>query len=265
MIEVKSRREIELMRRAGMVVGETLYALCKATEPGVTTGELAELAGEVIAGYGAENAFLGYETDDSRPPYPGIVCISINEEVVHGIPGSRKIEKGDIVTFDVGTRLDGYCGDGAGTVIVGEVPEQVRKLVDVTLKSLHNGIARAVVGNRIRDIGRAVQLTAESAGFGVVREMVGHGVGRDVHESPQVPNYVTAGQSPKLMPGLTIAIEPMLTAGDWHVVELDDYWTVSTRDGSLAAHFEHTIAVTENGPKILTLRENGKEGFDLTV
>ena len=175
MIELKSRREIELMRSAGIIVGETIYELCKAAEPGVTTDELNELAGKTIARYGAESAFLHYVVDDARTPYPGIVCISINEEVVHGIPCSRKIEVGDVISFDVGTRLEGFCGDGAGTVIVGDAPKEVKRLVDVTRQSLYNGIEQAVVGNKIVDIGRAVQLTAESAGFGVVREMVGHG------------------------------------------------------------------------------------------
>jgi methionyl aminopeptidase len=263
MIEIKSKREVELMRSAGMVVAETLYVLCKATEPGITTAELNELAGKTIAEYGAESAFLNYSVDDNRVPYPGIVCISVNEEIVHGIPGPRKIESGDIVSFDVGTRLDGFCGDGAGTVIVGDVPKEVRKLVDVTRQSLYNGIEQADVGNRIRDIGRAVQVTAESAGFGVVREMVGHGIGKEVHEEPQVPNFVIGGFSPKLVPGITIAIEPMITMGDWHLKELNDKWTLVTVDGSLSAHFEHTVAVTEDGPLILTLRKNGKAGFDL--
>lgn len=263
MIELKSRREIELMRSAGMIVGETIYELCKAAEPGVTTEELNELAGKTIARYGAESAFLHYVVDDARDPYPGIVCISINEEVVHGIPCSRRIEAGDIISFDVGTRLEGFCGDGAGTVIVGDVPKEVKRLVDVTRQSLYNGIEQAVIGNRIVDIGRAVQLTAESAGFGVVREMVGHGIGKEVHEEPQVPNFVARGFSPKIAEGLVIAIEPMITMGDWRLKELDDGWTVITADKSLSAHFEHTVAVTEDGPMILTLRENGKAGFDL--
>jgi len=264
MIEVKSRRELELMRNAGIVVAETLYRLSKATEPGVTTAELNELAGNTIAEYGAESAFLNYRIDDLRPPYPGIVCISVNEEVVHGIPGARILKSGDIVSYDVGTRLEDFCGDGAGTFAVGDISKEAMRLIDVTRTTLYNGIEQATVGNRIRDIGRAAQLTAESAGYGVVREMVGHGIGREVHEDPQVPNYVAGGFSPKLFSGMTIAIEPMLTIGDWRIKELKDKWTVVTSDGKLSAHFEHTIAITEDGPEILTLRENGKAGFSLT-
>ncbi len=262
MIELKSAREIELMRKAGIVVGETLHVLFEATEPGVTTAELNELAGKTIESYGAESAFLHYVVDDQCPPYPGIVCISVNDEVVHGIPGQRKIESGDLVSFDVGTRLEGFCGDGAGTIIVGDALKDVRRLVDVTRQSLYNGIERTVAGNHIRDISRSVQVTVESARFGIVREMVGHGIGKEVHEEPQVPNFVTSGYSPKLVPGMTLAIEPMVTMGDWRLKELDDKWTLVTADGSLSAHFEHTVAITENGPVILTLRENGKAGFD---
>lgn len=264
MIELKSAREIDLMRAAGMVVGETLYTLCKATEPGVTTAQLNELAGKTIKSYGAESAFLHYEVDNLRDPYPGIVCISINEEVVHGIPGPREIQEGDLVSFDVGTRLEGFCGDGAGTIIVGDAPKEIKRLVDVTRQSLYNGIEQAVVGNHIRDISRAIQVTVESAKFGVVREMVGHGIGSEVHEKPQVPNFVAKGYSPKLVEGMALAIEPMVTVGDWRLKELDDKWTLVTADGSLSAHFEHSVAITKNGPIILTLRENGKAGFDLT-
>ncbi|RKZ30440.1 type I methionyl aminopeptidase [bacterium] len=263
MIEFKSRREIDLMRRAGVVVAETIYALCKKAKPGITTGELAAVAADVIESYGAESAFLNYRPRGAQKGFPGVVCISINEEVVHGIPGNRKIADGDVVSFDVGVRLDGYCGDGAGTVIVGNASDSAKRLLDITRQCLYNGIEQAVPGNRIKDIGRAVQVTAESAGFGVVRELVGHGIGREVHEEPQVPNFVTTGFSENIRRGLTIAIEPMITAGSWQVVQMDDGWTVSTADKSLAAHYEHTIAVTENGPQILTLRENGKEGFDL--
>jgi len=260
-IEVKSDREIELMRRAGIVVGETIYALCKTVRPGITTGELSAVAAKVIESYGAESAFLNYRPEGIRHGFPGVVCISINEEIVHGIPGKRRIAQGDMVSFDVGVRLDGYCADGAGTMIVGNANDGIRRLVDITKQCLHNGIEQAIPGNKIVDIGRAIQLTAESAGFGVVRELVGHGVGREVHEKPQVPNFVSKGFSPVMLEGLTIAIEPMITLGDWHVNEKADGWTITTADGKPAAHFEHTIAVTKNGPKILTLRENGKEGW----
>ena len=262
MIELKSAREINLMRNANMIVAETIFELCKATEPGITTSELNDLALKTITSYGAESAFFGYRVDDDSPPYPGVVCISINEEVVHGIPGSRRIESGDIVSFDVGTKLEGYFGDGAATIAIGDVSKETKRLIEVTLRSLNNGIAHAIIGNKIRDIGRAVQLTAESAGFGVVREMVGHGIGKALHEDPQVPNYVANGYSPRLAEGLTIAIEPMVTVGSWRLKELEDGWTTVTIDGSLSAHFEHSIAVTADGPRILTLRENGKPGFE---
>ena len=262
MIEIKSRREIELMRRAGMIVAETIHVLCKESKPGITTGELGDIAAEVIYGYGAESAFLNYTPAGSSIGFPGVVCISVNEEVVHGIPGKRVLQEGDLVSFDVGTRLDGYCGDGAGSVVIGDnVSERVLTLMDITKQCLHNGIDSAVEGNRISDIGRAVQITAESAGMGVVRALVGHGIGRDVHEDPQVPNYIAPGFSPRIKPGMVIAIEPMITLGDWRVKELDDEWTIVTADNSLSAHFEHTVAITELGPEILTLRDNGKEGF----
>ncbi|HHS49838.1 MAG TPA: type I methionyl aminopeptidase [candidate division Zixibacteria bacterium] len=263
MIVLKSSAELEAMRRSGMVVAETIHALCKNAKVGIATSELNEIAGETIRSFGAESAFLGYRASGTKRGFPGIVCISINEEIVHGIPGERRLEDGDLVSFDVGVRLDGFCGDAAASMIVGEAPEGTKRLLDVTLLALHNGIEQAVAGSRIKDIGRAVQLTAESAGFGVVRDLVGHGIGRNLHEDPQVPNFVSKGYSPKIMPGMTIAIEPMITMGDWHVEELDDEWTIVTRDSSISAHFEHTVAVTEDGPRILTLRENEREGFDL--
>ncbi len=252
------------MGLAGMIVAETIHVLCKNAVIGIETAELNRIAGETIMSFGGKSAFLGYRASGSKKGFPGIVCISINDEVVHGIPGRRKLEDGDLVSFDVGVEIDGYFGDAAGSVIVGSSTEETRRLLEVTHRSLHNGIEQAVVGNKIKDISRAVQVTAESAGFGVVRDLVGHGIGRRLHEDPQVPNFVEGGFSPKITAGMAIAIEPMITAGDWHVEELDDDWTIVTKDGKFAAHFEHTIAVTENGPVILTLRENGKEGFDLT-
>lgn len=264
MIIRKSKREIQLMRNAGMVVAETIYALCKNAKPGITTRELGEIGADVIASYGGKSAFLHYQTPYTPTPYPGVVCISVNDEIVHGIPGDRKLKDGDIVSVDVGVLLEGYHGDAAGTVGVGKIPEKTRKLLEVTRQCLYNGIEKASPGNRIAQIGKAVQQTAEKNGFGVVRELVGHGVGRDLHEDPQVPNYFINGFSPLLKTGMTIAIEPMITMGHWQVKELSDGWTISTLDGSLSAHFEHSVAITENGPQILTLRENGKEGFDIT-
>lgn len=263
MIVLKSAREIEIMRRAGIVVGETIYVLCKSARTGITTGELSDLAERTIKKFGAESAFLGYIPPGYKKGFPGVVCISINEEVVHGIPGERKLLDGDVVSFDVGVKLDGMCADGAGTVIVGKGTPDTIRLLETTKRCLYNGIAQALVGNRISDISSAVQETAEREGFGVIRALVGHGVGTTVHEPPQVPNFVAVGVSPKLKKGTTIAIEPMISLGSWQVVELADGWTIVTQDGSPSAHFEHTIAVAENGPKILTLRENGKEGFCL--
>ena len=264
MIELKSRSEIEAMRRAGAVVAETIHALCKDVHVGVTTAELDRLAGKVIESHGAKSSCLGYGAGKRRKGFPGIVCISVDDEVVHGIPSSRKIHDGDVVSFDVVVELDGYCADAAGSIIVGKPRPGTERLLKVTLESLHHGIEQAIPGNRIRDIGRAVQITAESAGFGVVRDLVGHGIGREPHEDPPVPNFLSRGFSPKIVSGMTIAIEPMITMGTWQVSELDDAWTIVTNDGKSAAHFEHTIAITENGPEILTLLENGKEGFDLT-
>jgi methionyl aminopeptidase len=250
------------MRRAGNIVAETIYALFKSAEVGITTGELARIADGTIRKQGGESAFFNYRPPKMKTAYPGIVCISVNEEVVHGIPGKRKLIEGDVVSFDVGVFYDGYVGDGSGTVIIGEGSPTAKRLVEVTKRCLYRGIEQAVIGNKVSDIGRAVQECAETAGFGVVRDLVGHGVGRKVHESPPVPNFRTAGISPKLRPGMTLAIEPMITAGDWHVAELDDGWTIITADKSLAAHFEHTIAITNGKPEILTLRENGKAGFE---
>ena len=251
------------MRKAGIVVGETIYALCKNAKPGISTRELGEIAATVIGDYGAESAFLNYKPYGAGSGFPGVVCISINEEVVHGIPGKRELASGDIVSFDVGVKLEDYCGDAAGTVAVGEIDRETERLLQVTRDCLENGIDKARSGNRISDIGRSVQVTAESAGFGVVRDLVGHGIGRTVHEDPQVPNFVTRGFSPLIRNGLTIAIEPMITQGTYEVVEGRDGWTISTADGKLAAHYEHSIAVTEEGPIILTLRENGKPGFEV--
>jgi methionyl aminopeptidase len=215
-------------------------------EPGRTTKELDEAAGELITRYGGKSPFLGYRG------YPGNVCVSVNEEVVHGIPGKRRVQYGDIVSLDVGIILEGYVGDNATTVAVGVVRPRTQELLRVTQLALEAGIAQARPGRRVGDISQAVQIVVESRGFSVVREFVGHGVGRKMHEEPQIPNYGKAGDGPKLKPGMTLAIEPMINAGVSEVQMLNDGWTVVTADGAPSAHFEHTVLVTDDGPEILT-------------
>jgi len=234
------------MRRAGHVVGETLAALVSAAKPGVRTLDLDRIARDEILSRGAIPSFLGYLN------YPAHICTSINEEIVHGIPSERTIQEGDVLSLDCGAIVDGFHGDAAITVCVGEVPDATRKLVQTTYQSMVDGIEQACVGARLGDISNAVQTRAETDGFGVVREYVGHGIGRDMHEEPMVPNYGDPAKGLILRPGLAVAIEPMLTVGDWHTTVGPDRWTVSTKDGSLSAHFEHTIAITENGPEVLT-------------
>ncbi len=247
MIITKSPAELEFMREAGRVTAAALVAVAAAVRPGVTTGELDELAERVIREAGAVPAFKGYHG------FPGTLCTSIDEQVVHGIPGERVLREGEILSVDCGAIVEGYYGDSAMTFPVGKVSGQARRLLAVTRASLEAGIARCVPGMRLHDISAAIQAVAESAGFSVVREYVGHGIGRSMHEDPQVPNYGQAGTGPTLKPGMVLAIEPMINAGAADVRPLDDGWTVVTADGALSAHFEHTVAVTEAGPLILTL------------
>lgn len=235
------------MREAGRITARALRAVGDAVAPGVTTAELDEVAVEVIRAAGARAAFLGYQG------YPATICASLNREVVHGIPGRRRLSEGDIVSVDVGAVIDGYYGDSARTFPVGRVSPQASRLLTATRESLEAGIACCRPGMRLGDLGAAVQAVAEGAGFSVVREYVGHGVGQAMHEDPQVPNYGTPGKGPVLLAGMVIAIEPMVNARGCEVRELDDGWTVVTADGSLSAHFEHTVAVTDDGPWILTL------------
>lgn len=252
-VHLKSRGEIAAMREAGRVVANILAALREAARPGVSTGDLDELAEEMIRKAGVKSAFKGY-APGGRRPYPGVVCTSINEEIVHGIPSKRrKLRAGDIVGLDFGVVRDGWYADSAITVEVGEVSEEAKRLVRVTREALEKGIAMARPGNRVYDIGAAVQAHVEAHGYSVVRDFVGHGVGRRLHEEPQVPNYGPAGQGIRLKPGMVLAIEPMVNVGTWQVEELDDDWTAVTADGKLSAHFEHTIAVTEGDPIVLTL------------
>jgi methionyl aminopeptidase len=242
----KSPEEIETMARAGQVVAETLAAVGEALRPGVTTAELDALAEEHIRSRGGEPTFKGYNG------FPASICTSPNSMVVHGIPGPYRVHDGDVLSIDVGVTLDGFVADSARTFAVGETGSEAQRLLDVCEAALRAGIDAARSGNHIGDISAAVQQTTEDAGFAVVRSLVGHGVGRSMHEEPQVPNFGEPGRGPKLAPGTTIAIEPMITAGTDDVFLAEDHWSISTTDGSLAAHFEHTVAVTDAGPRILT-------------
>jgi methionyl aminopeptidase len=252
MVTLKSPREIDLMRRSGKITSRVLTELMKAARPGLATSELDRLAEHGIRQGGGIPTFKGYNG------FPGSICASVNAEVVHGIPGSRVLREGDLLSIDIGTTLDGYVSDSAVTVPVGAVSDAAQRLLEVTQECLTIGIAPMQNGKRLGDIGAAVQEHAERHGYGVVRELVGHGVGREMHEEPQVPNYGKPGTGMELRPGLVLAIEPMITQGRPGIRILDDGWTVVTADGKLAAHFEHTIAVTDDGPKILTLRDYGE-------
>lgn len=247
MIITKSQAELETMREAGRITAAALRVVAAAVRPGVTTAELDRLAEEAIRDAGAKPAFKGYHG------FPGTLCTSVDEQVVHGIPSARVLRDGEILSVDCGAIVDGYYGDSAMTFPVGQVSDEARRLMDVTRECLEAGIARCVPGMRLYDISAAVQAVAEKAGFGVVREYVGHGIGRSMHEDPQVPNYGKAGTGPTLKAGMVLAIEPMINAGRADVRSLDDGWTVVTADGSLSAHFEHTVAVTDAGPRVLTL------------
>jgi methionyl aminopeptidase len=249
-IILKTEQDLVAMRPACRVAAQVLDEVAAAIRPGMTTRELDRLADERIRHHGAKSAFLGYRN------YPCHLCISVNEEVVHGLAGDRRIEFGDIVSLDVGVRLNGFVGDTARTAAVGGCGVLAQRLMDVTERALYEGIAQAVAGNHVADISRVIQRCVESAGFSVVREFVGHGVGRSVHEDPQVPNYVDGkSSSPLLRPGMTLAIEPMVNAGVAAVRQLKDGWTVVTQDGKPSAHFEHTVLVTEAEPEILTCLE----------
>jgi methionyl aminopeptidase len=248
MILIKSPPEVEAMRRAGAVVGQFFEEVRPLIRPGITTGALEEFADGFIRRHGVRSAFKGYMG------YPAHLCTSLNEEVVHGIPsGERIVREGDILSIDFGVILDGFFGDAARTFPVGKIDRESVRLLEVTERSLFAAIDAAKPSGRLGDISAAVQATVEQAGFSVVRDFVGHGIGRSMHEEPQVPNFGTSGTGPKLHPGMTLAIEPMVNAGGWAVRVLDDGWTVITRDRSRSAHFEHTIAVTEDGFRILSI------------
>ncbi len=252
MITIKSAREIELMRRSGKITSKTLSMLIKTVRAGMTTGDVDRLAEDSIRSLGGIPTFVGYQG------YKHTVCASVNEEVVHGIPGTRVLVEGDLLSIDIGTTLDGYVSDSAVTIPIGNVSGEAIRLMRVTQECLMMGIAKMQKGNRLSDIGSAIQRHAEKHGYGVVRDLVGHGIGTKMHEEPQVPNYGDPGQGPVLRAGLCLAIEPMITQGGFAVETLEDGWTVVTEDGKLAAHFEHTIAITDEGPRILTLRDTGE-------
>ena len=248
MIQLKSAREIDIMARGGKILAATVEHLRAAVKPGISTGELDEIAESFIRSHeGATPAFKGLYD------FPGSICASINNEVVHGIPSKKRVlAEGDIISIDIGVRYGGYYTDSATTVGVGTIPTESERLLSVTQEALAAGIDAALVGNHLGDIGFAVQSVVERAGFSVVRDLVGHGIGVEFHEEPQVPNYGKPKRSTKLVPGLTIAIEPMVNAGGAQTKTMPDKWTVVTIDGSRSAHFEHTIAITESGPRILT-------------
>ncbi|MFC1919670.1 type I methionyl aminopeptidase [Chloroflexota bacterium] len=245
-IVIKSPREIEIMRRAGRVVGEVLEILCEQAIPGIMTSELDRLAELELRNRGAEASFKGYNG------YPANICVSVNDEIVHGIPGNRRLEEGDIVSIDIGSIVEGFQGDGAATIGVGKVSQRAERLMSAAKGALFAGINAVRSGLRIGDISAAIQVHAESNGFSVVREYTGHGVGREMHEDPQVPNFGRHGEGIELCEGMTLALEPMINVGTWRTRIARNKWTVLTADGELSAHFEHTIAITDNGAEILT-------------
>ncbi len=245
-IIIKSEHELDIMRKAGRIVAAILDILKKRIEPGIITEELDRITVEEMKRYDVTSSFKGYRG------FPANLCVSVNEQLVHGIPGDRVLKEGDIVSLDFGAVYDGFHGDAALTVGVGEISPEARSLIDTTEGALQAGINSAHGGARLGDISAAIQSYVESRGFAVVREYVGHGIGRQMHESPQIPNYGTAGQGPLLSRGMTMALEPMVNAGDWHTKVAGDGWTVSTADGSLCAHFENTIAITDGDAEILT-------------
>jgi methionyl aminopeptidase len=252
-IELKSKRERDHMRVAGQIVGEVLQVLKQRVEPGLPTIELDRIAEAEIVRRGGEPVFKGYQPYVKVPPYPATVCVSVNEEVVHGIPGGRRLQPGDLVSLDLGARYQGFVGDAALSVFVGDALDpRAAELLQVTEEAMWAGIRAIRTGGRIGDIGAAVQRLVEAHGFAVVREFVGHGVGRSMHEAPEVPNYGQPGRGPLIQAGMALCVEPMVTVGDWHVRVRDDGWTAETVDGTLACHFEHTLFVGEDGVEVLT-------------
>ena len=250
-IPIKTRREIDKMRCSGRHVAEILLVLREKAESGMETAELNQIASAEIQKRGVESSFLGYGPG-GLPPYPAVLCVSVNDEIVHGIPGQRRLQEGDLLSLDFGITSDGFHGDSACTIPVGEVDDDARELLETTRRSMYDAIEQMQPGNRLSDIGHAVQKRAEGKGYGVVRQFVGHGIGRVMHELPQIPNYGRPGRGPRLLPGMVFAIEPMVNVGSERVKMLEDEWTAVTEDGELSAHFEHTVLISEAGPEILT-------------
>lgn len=247
MIILKTKREIEIMKKAGRLVAESHELVRKHIKPGITTKELDQIVEDFLKSQSAIPTFKGYNG------FPYSICASVNEEVVHGMPGERKLKEGDIISVDIGATFEGYVGDSAKTFFVGEVDDEKRRLVEVTRQSFYEGIKFAKESFRLSDISHAIQEYAESAGFSVVRDYVGHGVGKNMHESPQIPNFGKPGKGPRLQQGMVLAIEPMINAGTYNVKVLDNDWTVVTLDGKPSAHYEHTIAITDGEPELLTV------------
>ncbi|MCC5908477.1 MAG: type I methionyl aminopeptidase [Balneolaceae bacterium] len=250
MIFLKSESEIDKMRIAAQLVSRTLAEVARVIEPGVETGKLDRIAEDYILKHNARPAFKGY--GPKKNPFPATLCISVNNEVVHGIPGKRKLSEGDIVSIDCGVEKNGFFGDHAYTFMVGDCTEEDKKLLRITLESLYKGIEKAIHGNKTGDIGSSIQKHCEKEGYGVVRDLVGHGIGKDMHEDPSVPNFGKPGRGDRLRTGMTLAVEPMITRGTWKVKTLPDKWTIVTADGSNAAHFEHDIVVREGEAEILS-------------
>jgi len=252
-IAIKSRREIEQMRDIGQATAEILLELRERAQPGVTTGELNEIAAKALEKRGLNSPFLGY-APGGVAPYPAVLCASVNDEIVHGIPGPRVLREGDIISLDFGVESRGWHGDSAVTIAVGGIDpgSGAEKLIETTREAMEAGIAQMLPGNRLSDIGHAVETRAKREGYGVVRQFVGHGIGREMHEPPQVPNYGRPGRGPRLRAGMVFAIEPMVNIGTEKTKVLKDEWTAVTADGSLSAHFEHTVLITDNGPEVLT-------------
>ncbi|MBQ4152783.1 MAG: type I methionyl aminopeptidase [Oscillospiraceae bacterium] len=246
MISLKNPAELDKMRKAGYIVAETLALMEEMVRPGITTGELNSAAEKLIRSRGARPLFLGYGG------FPATICASVNEEVVHGIPGDRELKAGDIISIDTGAEINGFCGDAARTFAVGEIDPEIRRLLEITELSFVKGMEQAVAKNRLGDIGSCIQQVVEAAGFSVVRDYTGHGIGRNMHEEPAIPNYGTAGRGLRLANGMTLAIEPMVNMGTHKVITLTDGWTVVTKDRLPSAHYENTVAVTAKGPVILT-------------
>ena len=247
MIIIKNDKEINLMRKAGKIVAETLLVVEKNIKPGITTAELDRIAEEFITKHGAKPSFKGLYG------FPASLCISVNEQVVHGIPGRYVLQEGDIVSVDCGAEIEGYHGDAARTFAVGNVSEEAKKLIEATEQSFFKGIEKAIPGNRLSDISHEIQSYVEASGFSVVRDFVGHGIGTKVHEDPDIPNFGRPGRGPKLVAGMALAIEPMVNLGNHRVKTLSDGWTAVTADGSLSAHYENTVVILPDGPEILTL------------